>query len=148
MMAEMDIHMLQMKCNFLTLGNTGIHPNQIAVLAAMQKLGPSTQRMLAKELRCSPASVGVSVKRMERAGLVKKHAAKDDLRSSRVMLTPKGVEMGAYCERVFAGLAKRKYEGFSDEEMAILNAFLDRMTANLERYQEELASDKKGRNRD
>ena len=140
-------HMLQMKCNFLMMESGRIHPGQIAMLMTMKSLGPSSQRTLAKKMNCSPASIAVSVKRLERAGLLEKQADEQDMRTTRIALTPQGMEFAGKCESLVARVAARKYEGFSVEDMERLNDYLSRVQKNLELFYTELAGGKEHRGR-
>lgn len=142
MMTAMDIHMNQMKCNFLLMGDEKIHPGQIAMMMTLKYLGPSSQRTLAKKMNCSPASIGVSVKRLEKAGLVEKHAVEQDLRATRIMLTSVGEKLAERSEMLVNLLAEQKYAGFSEGELELLNQFLDRIKDNLEAYQDNLSKKK------
>ncbi|WP_165445338.1 MarR family winged helix-turn-helix transcriptional regulator [Bacilliculturomica massiliensis] len=144
---DMANHMLQMKCNFMMMESGGIHPGQIAMLMTMKNIGPSSQRILAKKMNCSPASIAVSVKRLERAGLLEKQADEQDMRTTRVTLTQQGMEFAGKCESLVDKVASRKYGGFSDEDMARLNDYLSRIQKNLEIFYSELAGEKEHRER-
>lgn len=148
MQLEMVIHMIQMKCNFLLMDNEKIHPGQIALLMTMKAIGPSNQRTLARTMNCSPASVGVSVKRLERAGLLEKQADIQDMRTTRVVLTQQGLDFAQRCEDFVNIVAGKKYAGFSRAETDQMENFQSRVKANLEAFHAELVMEKHGRNLD
>ena len=142
MQLEIAIHMMQTKCNFLLVEEHRIHPGQIALLMTMKKNGPSSQRTLAQNMNCSPASVGVSVKRLEKAGLLEKQTDAQDLRITRVALTRQGMEFADKCEGLVNIVANRKYEGFCPEEIKNLEDYLLRIKSNLKALYLELTEQK------
>lgn len=152
MLLDMSIHMAHIKCNFLLMEDDKMHPGQMAILLKMRENGPSNQRMLAKELDCSPASIGVSMKRMEKAGLVRKAADPKDSRGTRVELTEQGRQVAEKNETLMEILGKRRLAGFQKEEIEILNGYLMRIKENLKIFKGELAEkrilSKEGRNED
>lgn len=142
MILDMEIHMVHMKCSFLLMDDERMHPGQIALLMTMKALGPSNQRTLAKKMNCSPASIGVSVKRLEKTGLLEKQADERDMRTTRVALTHQGMLLAKKSEAVVNGLMQRKYDGFSEEELTDMNGYLTRIKDNMENFHLELTRNK------
>lgn len=90
-----------------------------------------SQRDLAQQLRCSPATVAVSLKGLEKNGYVSRMADDKDARRNRVTLTDKGrraVDLGG---ESFRAVDRQMLAGFSEEEKTQLNGFLIRMLENL-----------------
>ncbi len=139
---EREIQVLQMKCTFRLLGGEPLHPGQTRILRALDHMGDCSQRDLAKELRISPASVGVSVKRLEKAGLVERKADEKDLRYNKVTLSAQGKEATRMAENVMYGIARRKLSGFTPEELEVLAGYFKRIRENLASYKEELSMEK------
>ena len=50
----------------------GLHPGQTRILSTVGEMNGSTQKELADLLRITPPSMAVSIKRMQKAGLVEK----------------------------------------------------------------------------
>lgn len=134
-------HTLCQSCIYHLLSGQDFHPSQLPILWAIaqtEQQGQISQGQIARLLGVSRAAVAVSAKRMERTGLVYRRKIPSDQRCTVVSLTPRGQEVArrarASQERVFA----RRMEGFSQEELATLVSFYERMNHNLERYRQEL----------
>lgn len=139
---EREIQMLQMKCTFRLLGGEPLHPGQTRILRMLDQMGDCSQSDLAKAMHISPASVGVSIKRLEKAGLVERQADEKDLRYNKVTLSAQGKEVTRMAEDVMYGIAARKLSGFTPEELEELSGFFKRIRENLVSYKEELSTEK------
>lgn len=137
---ELDwkMHGLRMKRGYKMMKREGLHPKQPIILTAIQRLGSCSQRELAKKMQCSPASIGVSVRRLEKSGFVKKETDEADLRFSRVQLTEKGKDAAAKSMEFIETLTKEMLKDFSREELETYNRLLEKICKNLEGQQEEL----------
>lgn len=144
MVLDMEIHMIHTKCNFMLAGDKGLHPAQIMTLLTMKAMGAVSQRRLAKELNCSPASIGVSVKRLEKAELVRKEGDPKDLRATKIVLTQRGLEVAKVAEAVAEETGLHKYANFSEEELTQLNHYMKRIRDNLSAYQQQMTAKKDG----
>lgn len=91
-----------------------------------------TQKDLADFLHISAPSVAVTVKRLERDGVIQRAADEKDLRCNRLKITQAGLAYVAACRQSFDGVDALAFRGFSDEECAALYGYLQRLTANLE----------------
>lgn len=134
---DKDIHSLHMRCSFKLLGHD-IHPGQPPILKVIKELGNCNQCDIAKFLDTSPASVGVSIRRLEKCGLVKKEQDKNDTRSNSITLTEKGLDASNKAEDALKILTEKKLKGFSDEEIQEYISFLKRIYKNIQDYQDEL----------
>ena len=83
-------HILYQSCVFHMLAGEELHPSQLPILWTLSRSGPSSQGQIACLLGVSRAAVAVSVKRMERSGLVHREKRPGDQRKNLVTLTPKG----------------------------------------------------------
>ena len=63
----------------------GLYDGQMPLLETLERDGCLTQKALADRLHVSPASVAVSIKRMQKCGIVDKMPSEEDLRYNRVM---------------------------------------------------------------
>lgn len=84
-------------CTQRTLSKYGLYPGQPALLFALEASALPTQHDLARKLSVSKASVGVSLRRLEKKGFVKRVRDKADTRCIRVALTPRGQEYARWC---------------------------------------------------
>jgi len=107
------------------------HPPLLFLLADAQPAAP-TQAEIARGLGVSPPTAAVSIRRMERSGLLRKAADGADLRRNRITLTPKGRRTVRECRAAFDVLDRRMFEGFTDGELGTLRSYYGRMIRNLE----------------
>lgn len=111
--------------------NPGLHPGQLPIVEALLCRPGCTQQELADELRVTPASVALSTKRLEKAGLVEKRADENDRRRNRLYATEEGRQLAASRRRCFDELDAAMLHGLTSEELCTLRALLDRLIENL-----------------
>jgi DNA-binding MarR family transcriptional regulator len=114
------------------LDQIGLYAGQQFMLCALWNDEGITHSELAHRLHVQPATVTNALKRMERAGLVERRPDPDDQRVSRVYLTPAGWEIREAVEQVWHDLDVEVFAGFSAEERATLEGFVQRVYQNLQ----------------
>jgi DNA-binding MarR family transcriptional regulator len=120
---------------FSRFGITGAQWGILRTLHRAQRDGLTGLRVtdLSDRLLVRPPSVTGAVDRLERAGLVSRHASPDDLRAKQVRLTPRGRKR---LEEILAGHGQqvdRVLGGLSRAEQAKLQLLLNRLGEHLER---------------
>lgn len=114
------------------LSRLGIHRSQHHVLMYLHFCREApTQDQIAKTLEISPAAVAVTLKKLEGAGLVERVVRKENGREKEVRLTDAGNEIVSISFQLFQTVDGTMCEGFSEEELDLLESFLDRMGENL-----------------
>ena len=112
-------------CMQKTLSKYGLYPGQPQVLFAINQLG------------VTKASAGVSLRRLEAAGFVKRVRDKLDTRCVRIRLTQKGADYARWCDIDFEMIYTTMMETFSaeerDEALSILNEMNKSLTGLKER---------------
>ena len=109
----------------------GLHIAQPRILFVIARLNGSTQSQIAEEMQVSPASLSMSIKRMQKAGLLEKVQDEHDLRCNKIRLSPMGQ---AAMDNSLQGLMQmdnQMMQGFSETEIEQLGSYLDRIYANL-----------------
>jgi DNA-binding MarR family transcriptional regulator len=109
----------------------GLGEGQPRLLKLLSQEEGLSQAELARRCSLEPATVTVTLNRMEKTGLAERRADTEDLRISRVWLTAAGREMNAALDRVFAESAGECFDGFTGEEMEQFASFLRRVMRNL-----------------
>lgn len=118
-------------CMQRTLIKYGLYPGQPQLLFAVRSLMRPTQNQLAAALSISKASVGVSLRRLENAGFLKRVRDKEDSRCIRIQLTKKGEEYARWCDIDFEMIFTTMLEGSNfDQRESMLSGF-KRMDQNL-----------------
>ena len=111
----------------------GIHRTQHRILmhlARHEKL-PS-QKELAEHLDITPAAVTGAIKQIEKDGYIKRTLGKDT-RFYEIEITEKGRAMVALTREKFLEADTAMFAGFSDEELDVYMAFLERLSENIKR---------------
>lgn len=113
------------------LKDSGVYFGQPPILDYLAENGTGTQNDIAKALQVSPASVSVSLRRMQKAGLIEKTADETDLRCNQMSLTEKGREQHEYIHGCFEEIDRKLYAGFSAAELDALEQLLGKLCDNL-----------------
>ena len=113
------------------LSDIGLYVGQEMVLQYLWQEDKLSQSELADKIGVQLQTIHKMIRRMERAGLVTKHADEQDLRVSRVHLTPKGRELQTVTEDVWEQLEQETLADFTVEEQYILRRLLHKLEENL-----------------
>ncbi len=119
------------------LSTIGIHKGQPPVLAILWGQDGLTQKEIADHLKLKPPTVTAIIRRMERAGLVKREPDLEDMRISRVYLTEKGRNIKESIEKVTKILEEECFAGFTLEERVLLRRFFIQIRDNLKGVNEK-----------
>jgi DNA-binding MarR family transcriptional regulator len=125
------IHRLHMQNIAGINENYGLHSGQLRILHTISVMNGATQKELADRLNITPASLAVSVKRMQKAGIVEKVADQTDLRNNRIYATEKGRRIQTDSLAEFIAFDNSLLEGFSPEEFRQLDDYLLRIQNNM-----------------
>ncbi|MFJ6658409.1 MarR family winged helix-turn-helix transcriptional regulator [Streptomyces sp. NPDC091377] len=114
----------------------GLSFGQMPVLAALATGGPLPQKELVRLARIEQPSMAQLLARMERDGLVERAPDPGDRRVSLISLTDEGVAKLPGARAALLATNSRALDGFSAQEIDVLQGLLRRFLANLD---EELA---------
>ncbi len=114
---------------FQSIGMFNGHPH---LLFHIRRTPGITQKELAAHMEIAPATVAVSIKRLEAAGLVQRQGDDKDKRVIHLYLTDKGVEMDEACRRGRDFMINTLYKGLTPEEQDNLYHLLGKVSANLQ----------------
>lgn len=121
----------------------GMYTGDPRVLFHLRHTPGMTQKALADALGVAAATLSVSVRRLETAGLVERRADETDARVQRLYLTTEGEALDAKCAKGRDFLIDAQFADFTDEDIETLDNLLCRMTANLEAASSSLPSEKR-----
>lgn len=113
--------------------NMNIGVGQVPILKLLSDNGTMTQRQIAEEIRVTPATICGTIKRMERAGLIRRASSERDARVTCISLTDEGSERARQALQVIQLSHKELLRGFSEEECRRLEEYVRRMGENLVR---------------
>ena len=110
---------------------TGLRRARIPLLLYILKHDGCAQSALAGHMHVSPASIAVTVRRMERDGLITREADSRDRRRNHLHLTDGGRDYLLRSRQIFDTLDRQLFEGFTPGELSSLSGFLERIIQNL-----------------
>lgn len=108
------------------------HPPILFMLRNEANNMVASQKDIADRLGVSTPTVAISIKRMEKAGLVRKVIDESDLRRNMITLTEKGMKFINESTAVFEAIDKGMLKGLSQEEQEQLKTLFLRIISNLE----------------
>ena len=114
------------------LAQVGLYRGQPPILGLLSKYDGMSQKDMAAALNLSPATMTVTLKRMEKAGLIVREMDPHDQRILRVHLSEQGKEMCQKGEEQCAVVSEELLAGFSEEEQEQLGEYLRRIAQNME----------------
>lgn len=139
-----ELHMLMWQVtkmyfgrNFLLFDELGVHPRQIPILITIKNNDGISQKKIAESLMVSAPSVAVSLKRLEKNGLITKNTDSADQRIFRIYLSQKGRDALEKAENIMQQLYFEAFKDFTTEELVLLKRFLVNIKTNLSEVVDE-----------
>lgn len=109
----------------------GLFAGQHKIIMFLKYQGSATIGEIAKETGTKPSTISVSVKRMEKAGFVKRRQSKADGRITEILLTPKGQAVPENIHHKMEAEEKMLTNGLTEDEINILSDLLDKIIENF-----------------
>lgn len=109
----------------------GLFAGQHKIIMFLKLQGSATIGEIAKETGTKPSTISVSVKRMEKAGFVKRRQSKADGRITEILLTPKGQAVPENIHHKMEAEEKMLTNGLTEDEINILSDLLDKIIENF-----------------
>lgn len=126
-----DIHHQHANLAQLVHGARGLYMGQPRILITIKELEGASQKEIADHLHVTPASLAMSLKRLQKAGFLDRRADSRDTRINKIYLTAKGLEVMEACRSQMIWIDQEMMAGFTDEEKDQLADFLSRIHINL-----------------
>lgn len=114
----------------------GVYPGQMPLLRLLIEQDGYSQGEIAKKLNIKPSTVAISIKRMEKSGLVTRKSDEKDQRIYRVYRTEKTQKIGRYMKQLLEENERVITRGFSEAERLLLIRFLRQIMDNMDGIQE------------
>lgn len=108
-----------------------LHHTQLPVLETILRIPDSNQAMLAERLHVTPASIALSTKRLEKAGLIERRVDPDNRRCNQLRATEAGKRAAAAYRCIFHQVDQKTFACLTLEECAQLGALFDRMIQHI-----------------
>lgn len=117
----------------------GLFAGQQHIIIMLEQNGGLTVSQISKGLSVSTATASVSIKRLEKAGFVKKVQDEKDARITKIYLTDKGKVVPCRIKQKMDAQESNITAGLNDDEICKLSDMLDHIMINLEK--EEMPND-------
>jgi len=120
------------------LDETGVYQAQHRLLMEISHNKNVSQNDIARSMDVSPATIAVSLKKLERGGYISKEMDKEDNRFNKITITEKGNKVIEQSKKIFDSVDKKVFEGFTEEEKYTLHILLKKLDDNLVKIEDEL----------
>lgn len=114
----------------------GLYKGQHPILKAIEAHPGLTQQELADEINAAKASITTSLNRMEKHGFVYRKRCQEDGRCNRIYITDAGLQASHACEKEISEFKQVLFSKLDDDQLEILNGFLEKLIAGVEAYRE------------
>lgn len=111
--------------------DTGVYRSQHQLLMYISRNLNQSQTEIAEGMEVAPATVAVSLKKLEKGGYIEKVVDKSDNRFNKIEMTQKGESLVKDSIRVFRSIDKVMFRDFSDDELLQLQDYMIRVKKNL-----------------
>ncbi len=115
------------------INELGIHRSQHMILMYLSCRGDKavSQTDIAKALEISPAAVAVTLKKLEKSGLITRSPRENDARTNTIELTGEAKKLVARSGEIFGEVDTAMCAGISEEELDSLIGCMKKMIGNL-----------------
>lgn len=134
---EQEIEWLESKSKYKQLSSIEMHEGQPEILAYIYMNENCNQYEIAKHLGVSRATIGVSIKRLQKGGFIEVSPSKTDARSTSLKVSKKGVKTLVRSDMILDEYITKKYEGFSQSELESYIKMLEKIRKNLALFYKE-----------
>lgn len=128
---EKEINWLEEKTKYNTLSVLNVHDGQPDILAYIYMHRKTSQYDIARYLGLSRASVGISLKRMEKSGYIVIEQNENNKRSTCVDITELGIKVLVKADMVLDEYISNKFNGFTNEEIDAYIKLMNKIKKNL-----------------
>ncbi|NBK98929.1 MAG: MarR family transcriptional regulator [Erysipelotrichia bacterium] len=128
---EKEINWLEEKTKYKRLSALNIHDGQPDILAYIYLHKNTSQYDIARYLGLSRASVGISLKRMEKSGFITISKNEHSKRSTCVNISEQGIKVLVKADMVLDEYISHKFDEFSEEEIEQYLSLMKKIKRNL-----------------
>ena len=123
------------------LTQLNLYVGQPFILRAIKELDGPTQKEIAERVDVTTSTLSISLKRMERAGLILRTADEMDQRQNHICLTSLGEETLQRCSQTLQQLHGFLVQDITEEEAQVILTVIKKIYCGLERYQQEFGGE-------
>lgn len=112
--------------------SVGLYFGQPNILEYVISNDACSQKDIANAMHITPASAAISLKRMEKSGLITRIPDEKDPRKNHISVTEKGIQALKEFRKICENTDKNMFRGFSEDELETLHNLLSRLHKNLD----------------
>lgn len=127
-----ELMAVQIKKKDITLS-----PEQSRLLFMIDSGKMNNQKVVAKKMHITPATLSVRLQRLEKAGYVRRKIDPNDKRNYILEVEPKGKELVKDSIEIMEEAAMQLFTGFTRDEFLMLQGYLERMKNNVRKLKED-----------
>lgn len=116
------------------LKKNGLYAGQDAILFVVLAHPGMTQQELSEILAVSKSTMGTSLKRMEKMGLVERKTTVRDSRCKCIFITEDGKKLADSCQRELMQFHQFIFSVFTESEIKKINVLLTQLYGRIEEY--------------
>lgn len=116
------------------LKKNGLYAGQDAILFVALSHPGMTQQELSDMLAVSKSTMGTSLKRMEKMGLVERRAYVQDSRCKCIFITEDGKKLADLCQQELMEFHHFIFSTFTESEIQQINRILTQLCIRIEEY--------------
>lgn len=114
------------------ISELGLHRTQQMLLNYLMRTdGAPSQKEIAQKFNVTPAAIAMSLKKMEKNGLIERHSSDTDNRVNVITVSEKGKTLFEQTRMIFTQIDEAMFEGVTEEEYSEMKRIFDCMTDNL-----------------
>lgn len=110
---------------------TGLHQAQHRLLMCLAKNRFKSQVEVAQKMEVTPATIAVSLKKLERDGFIRRNTKKEDNRFNNIEITKKGYDIIERSEEAFKSIEREIFRDVTEMEKEQLSMILDKLYHNM-----------------
>lgn len=116
---------------------TGIYQGQHQILMHIHCHPGASQKDIAGMMEVSTATIAVALKKLERAGYIRRAVDGADNRYNRLQITEKGQRIVCQSHKILQRTEEEMFDGFEEGDFRQLRQLLGRICQNIERMSEK-----------
>lgn len=115
-----------------------VSSGQFQLLFLIHQRKDINQKVIAKMLHITPATLSVRLQRLEKAGYVTKEVDPTDKRNYILTVTKKGIDTISKGRSIMENATIRVLDDFSYEDILIIKGYIEKMKKNVGKLKEEI----------
>lgn len=111
---------------------TGVYRSQHQILMYIAANPNASQKDIARMHQVSTATIAVTLKKLEKAGYIRRAADAEDNRCNRIQMTEKGEAVVSQSCQIFRQIEEKMFAGFEEEDFRRFEELMERICGNLQ----------------